>query len=294
MVEQISVKFGTTAIAPNSTISVKLAQKSLNISWTGGDRDLHTLIFYDIDAPYPENPKNSPYLHWLVVNIPSDKISKGDTLIDYIPPNPPQDSPPHKYIIEVLKQTKIIRPVEHKVRKNFRLDQFIDRNRLEDAHVFIFNANPGADDPPDPTLKKYHEKLTETSPVLQRYAHSKPKNPEIEAKKRQERDAMFLPDNPLTEPEKKYESCVIKVAAKQKPDCNKSNWKYPGGKSGCYDPWQVCGGGVGADLGKWLDFDNMTKDQLIGFARSHGVEVPTPYSKSAMLKNIKKYKSMEA
>lgn len=73
---------------------------------------LYTLIMWDRDAPYP-HPRysngmgaESPFLHWLAVNAPDADFESplATTLVDYIPPSPPRDSPPHTYIVHVLEQ----------------------------------------------------------------------------------------------------------------------------------------------------------------------------------------------
>lgn len=48
------------------------------------------LIFFpDPDAPQPDNPFLSNYLHWLMVNNPGCSTKEGKTLADYMAPSPP-------------------------------------------------------------------------------------------------------------------------------------------------------------------------------------------------------------
>lgn len=44
------------------------------------------------------------WIHWLVVNIPGEDISKGESLIDYIGARPLQGSGFHRYIFLIYKQ----------------------------------------------------------------------------------------------------------------------------------------------------------------------------------------------
>lgn len=50
----------------------------------------YTFVLYDIDAP------RGIFIHWLIAN--------GQTIIDYIPPNPPQKET-HRYIFRLYKGT---------------------------------------------------------------------------------------------------------------------------------------------------------------------------------------------
>lgn len=69
------------------------------------ENTLYTILMYDLDAPYPSpNDKNSPFLHWLVTNIPSSSFPSGEELVPYLAPNPPADSVPHRYLIRVFAQ----------------------------------------------------------------------------------------------------------------------------------------------------------------------------------------------
>lgn len=46
----------------------------------------------DPDAPSRKEPKFREWHHWLVVNIPGNDITKGDTLSEYIGSGPPKVS----------------------------------------------------------------------------------------------------------------------------------------------------------------------------------------------------------
>jgi hypothetical protein len=64
-----------------------------------------TLVMVDPDVPAREFPAHKEFLHWMVVNIPSEHLSKkhklpvseGQTLVDYIGPHPEEDSGSHRY-----------------------------------------------------------------------------------------------------------------------------------------------------------------------------------------------------
>ena len=47
-------------------------------------------IFLDPDAPSRKEPKFREWHHWLVVNIPGQDVSKGETLSEYVGSGPPE------------------------------------------------------------------------------------------------------------------------------------------------------------------------------------------------------------
>ena len=63
---------------------------------------LLTLLIVDPDAHYPSNPTEKYMLHNMVIN--NDEI-----VWRYKSPNPPLDSPPHRYFILLYKQSSRIK-----------------------------------------------------------------------------------------------------------------------------------------------------------------------------------------
>jgi hypothetical protein len=108
----------------------------------------------------------------------------------------------------------------------------------------------------------------------------------------------MLNDAPLTPVEKKYCSCLLKVAGKQPAPCFESKtWKHQVGGETCYNPYGVChasmkkAGGVGRpDCGGNYDFEKMEDEHLEAYARLNKITVPEPYSREQQLANIRQYK----
>jgi phosphatidylethanolamine-binding protein (PEBP) family uncharacterized protein len=50
------------------------------------------LISTDPDAPSRANPERREFRHWLVGNIPGDKLDQGETLTEYVGSGPPKDT----------------------------------------------------------------------------------------------------------------------------------------------------------------------------------------------------------
>ncbi|GIY38926.1 OV-16 antigen [Caerostris extrusa] len=66
--------------------------------------DFYTLVMFDPDAPDPQKPVFSHFLHWLVMNIPGTNLHSGKVIIDYMRPSPPPYSNAHRYILLVYQQ----------------------------------------------------------------------------------------------------------------------------------------------------------------------------------------------
>lgn len=74
------------------------------VTWTADDDGLYTLLMVDPDAPSRETPTYREILHWLVINIPGNKLSEGQTIAEYIGSGPPEGTGLHRYIFLVFKQ----------------------------------------------------------------------------------------------------------------------------------------------------------------------------------------------
>jgi len=83
----------------------------------------YTIIMVDLDAPYPEYPINSPYLHYMSVN---NNFSLENVVVDYMPPSPPLDSEPHRYVVFIFQQIKPMPIPTIETRMKFDVNDFID------------------------------------------------------------------------------------------------------------------------------------------------------------------------
>jgi hypothetical protein len=78
------------------------AHSEPKIEYNANPNTLYTLIMHDPDAVVGN------YLHWVVINIPENSISNGQTLLNYKGPAPPQGSGIHRYIFLVFEQAERI------------------------------------------------------------------------------------------------------------------------------------------------------------------------------------------
>ena len=94
--------------------------------------NLLTLIIVDPDAHYPQNPTEKYMIHNLVVNT-------NEIIWKYKSPNPPLDSPPHRYFILLYRQSNIIKldeSINH--RNKFDLNTFVKKYKLKKIDEFVF------------------------------------------------------------------------------------------------------------------------------------------------------------
>ncbi len=75
-----------------------------SVKWTAEPNSYYTLIMTDPDAPSRAEPTYREWNHWLVVNIPGDKLSEGEIRSEYVGAGPPQGTGLHRYVFLVLKQ----------------------------------------------------------------------------------------------------------------------------------------------------------------------------------------------
>lgn len=115
-----------------------------------GKRPLYTLAMVDPDAPSRLLPLFRELLHFLVVNIPGNKVDEGDVLADYLSPAPPMLTGPHRYTFVLFEQengTKVESDINipknsTRGRMNFSLRKFAaEKNLGEPVAANFFKAS---------------------------------------------------------------------------------------------------------------------------------------------------------
>jgi phosphatidylethanolamine-binding protein (PEBP) family uncharacterized protein len=97
LLKMLQLRIGQHKIRNNENLKWSEAQEDMSLYWKVERGDLYTVIFYDIDAPSAEI-----FIHYFNINIPGNEFKKGDEIITYMPPNPPDAS--HRYIVSLFKQ----------------------------------------------------------------------------------------------------------------------------------------------------------------------------------------------
>lgn len=79
-----------------------------DVTWAAEENSLYTLLMVDPDAPSRQKPSYREALHWLVVNVPGNKVTDGQVVAEYIGSGPPEGTGLHRYVFLVFKQAEKI------------------------------------------------------------------------------------------------------------------------------------------------------------------------------------------
>lgn len=101
-----SIKYNNIVVN-GEYIDIKQVTNQPTVTFDATD-SLYTLLMDDPTAPFPETPVYANYLHWLIINIPQNKIANGDIILNYHPPSPLEKSSAHTYRIILYKQKQKI------------------------------------------------------------------------------------------------------------------------------------------------------------------------------------------
>lgn len=149
--EFIQVSYPTGQVILGNELTPNQARGEPRVSWPNDPTKMYTLIMIDPDAPSYDNPKFREWLHWLIVNIPGNKISSGEILADYRGPQPPKRTGFHRYVFLVYEQKQKINTKDQTIisresisgRAGFRVNIFAKKNKLGNpiAGNFYFAQN---------------------------------------------------------------------------------------------------------------------------------------------------------
>ena len=255
-------------ITPNTWYSLNdLSQ--LQLTWDPTPGSYYTFIIYDIDAPYPSAPHDSPFIHLLITNILGSDISKGTVLIEYLLPNPLEDSQLHRYQFSLYRQTTLIPNLQLPNRSQFPLNSFISQNGLELISNETIVVNP--------SNKQFYLAVSSIS-TEQRNELPITIN---------SRYPLLIANTQLDQNEQAYCSCVAKVATRQPGQCNleKAWFEMRDGRE-CYNPFAVCAASVGTSSRRCYEnynYEAMDDEQLASIAGLRNVRVSTPLNRSALI-----------
>lgn len=75
-----------------------------DVQWQAKENTYYTVCMTDPDAPSRKEPTYREWHHWLVGNVPGNKISEGETLSEYVGSGPPPDTGLHRYVFLIYEQ----------------------------------------------------------------------------------------------------------------------------------------------------------------------------------------------
>jgi phosphatidylethanolamine-binding protein (PEBP) family uncharacterized protein len=245
----------SNALYPGGDIS------SLQINWDAMPGVYYTIIMYDVDSPYPSQPSTAPYIHLLVTNIPGNDISKGQQLFGYMPPSPPSDSQPHRYVIGLYSQRMLIPTINLSNRAMFPLNQFISQYGLHfmESETIVY----------DPIQTTFYVVAQEPT-ITYNPAHP-----------------LIRGDTTLTESEQNFCSCVVDVAEKQPGACNleKAWFEYRDLRM-CYNPFATCAKSTGTSSRKCYEnynYQEFSDLQLTALANLSQIPTGSPIDRSGVI-----------
>lgn len=210
--------YNNKLINPNTWLPVS-DLSLLQVDWDYSISDYYTFTIYDIDAPNPQNPSTSPFLHALIINIPGGNIDKGTSLVTYMLPNPSLGQ--HRYMIDVYRQSAIMSRQNISKRENFDLSGFVSKNQLQlvGSETIVV----------DSITKNFYLLSSESTSVTFNPNHQ-----------------LIIGNTTLSDAEQRFCSCTIEVAEKQPGACNlEKAWFEERDHHMCYNPFSVCAHSIG-------------------------------------------------
>jgi phosphatidylethanolamine-binding protein (PEBP) family uncharacterized protein len=129
----MKVKVNDILLQKNKIYTTQQINRKPEIYISEKEKDnLLTLIIVDPDAHYPDNPTEKFMIHNLVINT-------NEIIWKYKSPNPPLDSPPHRYFILLYRQPSVIKLDEYINQRNkFDLNTFVKKYKLKQIDKFVF------------------------------------------------------------------------------------------------------------------------------------------------------------
>ena len=115
-------------LTPTETNSQPIVKYNDNYN---SNNKLYSLIMYDPDSIY------GTYIHWAIINIPSNDIKNGDILLPYKGPSPPYNTGKHRYIFNLYMQPNKIEKIQIENRDMSSIKKIIDINNPVSNFLFF-------------------------------------------------------------------------------------------------------------------------------------------------------------
>lgn len=303
--------FGNRQLSNYQELPYNEKNNMISFYWPANPSKIYLIMMYDIDAPYPENPDISPYIHYFVANIRGMNLLGGDEILSYEPPEPPKNSKSHRYVFSIYQQ-----PIEYDInipdRKKLDVIELINQINLIPVHSLIFTVNPTGS--PRSILRKPFSLSTSIQPRSVSFSEINRLSNNIKIptydnsgynlnynnsgnKNSSNNPGIYFKQGaPLTENDMKYCRCILKSAANQPTAClTERAWFETIEGRKCYNPYAVCHASVTGEAGKidcglYIDFKNTDDEYIEAYANLNQITIPVPYNREQMLNNINIWK----
>ncbi|XP_037948324.1 protein D2-like [Teleopsis dalmanni] len=93
------------------------------VNWNTDSNATYSLMMINPDQPNRARPVYREFLHWLIVNIPGNRLDYGNELAEYIGPVPPMNTGLHRIVFLVFKQPCILNFEENFISENNGMDR---------------------------------------------------------------------------------------------------------------------------------------------------------------------------
>jgi len=138
-VAEVKFASGVVLKSGNELTPTQVKDPPSSVEWPTEEGALYTLCMTDPDAPSRNNPKFREWHHWLVVNIPENRVGEGKVLSAYVGSGPPKGTGLHRYVYLIYKQPgplstdeKILTNRSGEGRGQFSIRNFAKKYKLGD------------------------------------------------------------------------------------------------------------------------------------------------------------------
>ncbi|EGG01869.1 uncharacterized protein MELLADRAFT_117698 [Melampsora larici-populina 98AG31] len=146
----LRANFQNTPISVGTFISASksITPPTIRVQVFHPEGELYTLMMVDPDVPDPSNQSFTPYLHWLVPNLPISATSSPELAIDetnltqlsYIPPHPARGSSLHRYTLLLFKQSSKLDSLPELNRLGFSARDWIQSTNMQASGVISWTC----------------------------------------------------------------------------------------------------------------------------------------------------------
>ena len=132
-------------VAPGAELTPRQAKDApATVKYPTELGSLYTLLLVDVDAPTPTDRSLSQVVHWMMLNIPGNDISLGESYFEYLGPGTPENAGLHRYVISVFKQSSVLTlehpPQNREGRLKFSTVDFAEKHNLELVAANFFTS----------------------------------------------------------------------------------------------------------------------------------------------------------
>ena len=138
---ELIINYGSLRIENGQTISPDELLQEPDVDIKVPKDGTYTLMLVDPDSPAPTTPRYRSWLHWLIINIPSNDVARGEVVESYLPPAPARGK--HRYLWLLFKQKNRVQARRPAKRQGFQVKEWATQHGLDrnpSAGLFFWSA----------------------------------------------------------------------------------------------------------------------------------------------------------